>query len=128
MGIGDRELHPNAEAGAHLAGDSIYKHKVRVEFNDWCERAGLGVMACMQVLNVQHYGFQLIACVVLALKEPHPHVMGMVVDDEQAVAEAMWGGDTNKNPKVRGHVEKGTGGFRASSNVAWCNTGLLEQA
>jgi hypothetical protein len=29
------------------------------------------------------------SCVVLARKEPHPHVMGMVVDDEHAVAEAM---------------------------------------
>ena len=84
-------------------------------------------MSCKQVLNVRHDGFQLIACVVLGLKEPHPHVMGMVVDDEQAVAEAMWGGDSNKNLKVRGHVEKGTGWFRASSGVAWCNSGLVEQ-
>jgi hypothetical protein len=93
MGIGGRELHPNAEAGAHLPGDNGFKHKVRVEFYDWCERAGLSIMVCMQVLNVQQYGFQLIACVVLALKEPHPH--GVVVDDEMALAEAMWGGDIN---------------------------------
>jgi hypothetical protein len=37
--------------GAHLAGDNDFKHKVRVELYDWCERAGLGVMACMQVLK-----------------------------------------------------------------------------
>jgi hypothetical protein len=52
----------------------------------------------------------------------------MVVDDEQAVAESMWGEDMNMTPKVRGRVEKGTGRFRASSGVAWCNIGLVEQA
>jgi hypothetical protein len=82
----------------------------------------------MHVLNVQHDGFQLRACVVLALKEPHPHAMGVVVDDEQAVAEAMWGGDINWTLKVIGHVEKRTGGFRASGSVAWCNSGLVQQA
>jgi hypothetical protein len=57
MGIGGRELYPNAEAGEHLAGDSNFKHRVQVESYDWCERAELGVMACMQVLNVQQDGF-----------------------------------------------------------------------
>jgi hypothetical protein len=81
----------------------------------------------MQVFYVQQDGFQLSACVVFGLEEPHPHVMGMVVDDEQELAEAMWGGDINMTPKVRGHVE-GTGWFRASGGVAWCNNGLVEQA
>jgi hypothetical protein len=85
-------------------------------------------MACKQVLNVRHDGFQLRACVVLGLKEPHPHVMGMVVDDEQAIAEAMWGGHINWTPKVRGQVDKGTGGFCTCNNVTWCNNGLVEQA
>jgi hypothetical protein len=39
MGIGDRELYPVAEAGAHLAGDNTFKHIVRVKFYDRCERA-----------------------------------------------------------------------------------------
>jgi hypothetical protein len=35
--------------------------------------------------------------------------MGMVVDDEHAVAEAiMWGGDINRTPEVRGEVEERT--------------------
>jgi glutaredoxin 2 len=67
------------------------------------------VMACMQVCDVQHDGFQLRGRVVFGLKEPHLHVMCVVVDDEQAVAEAMWGGDIHWTPKVRAHVEKGTG-------------------
>jgi hypothetical protein len=79
-------------------------------------------------LDVHHDGFKLIACVVLALKEPHPHVMGVVVDDEHAIAEAMRKGSINMTQEVRGHVEKGTGGFRASGSVAWCNNGLVEQA
>jgi hypothetical protein len=54
--------------------------------------------------------------------------MGMVVDDEQVIAESMWGGDINMAPKVREQVEKGTGWFRASSGVAWRNIGLVEQA
>jgi hypothetical protein len=54
--------------------------------------------------------------------------MGMAVDDEQAVAEFMWGGDIKMTPKVREHVEKGTGRFRASNGVAWCSNGLVEQA
>jgi hypothetical protein len=52
MGIWGRELYPDAEAGAHPAGDSNFKHRVRVEFYDRCERALLGVMACMQVFDV----------------------------------------------------------------------------
>jgi hypothetical protein len=73
-------------------------------------------------------GFKLSACVVFGLEEPDPHVMGMVVDDERALAEAMWGGDINMTPKARGHVEKGAGWFRASGCVAWCKSGLVEQA
>jgi hypothetical protein len=34
--------------------------------------------------------------------------MGMVVDDEQAVAEAMWGGDSDGTPKGGGEVEERT--------------------
>jgi hypothetical protein len=88
----------------------------------------MGVMACMQVLDFQQNGFQLKACVVFGLKEPHPHVVCMEVDDEQAVAETMLGGDINWTPKMRGEVEKGTGWFRASNSVAWCSSGLVEEA
>jgi hypothetical protein len=52
MGIWGRELYPDAEAGAHLMGDSSFEHNVRVEFYDRCERARLGVMACMQMFDV----------------------------------------------------------------------------
>jgi hypothetical protein len=52
MGIWGGELYPDAEAGAHLASGSIFKHRVRVEFYDRCEHARLGVMACMQVFYV----------------------------------------------------------------------------
>jgi hypothetical protein len=37
-------------------------------------------------------------------------------------------GDINWAQEVRGHVEKGTGGFRASGSVAWCNNVPVEQA
>jgi hypothetical protein len=82
----------------------------------------------MQVFDVYQDGFQLTACVVFGVEEPHPHVMGMMVNDEQAVAEAMWGGDTNMTPNVSGHVEKGTGWFRASGGAAWCTSDLVEHA
>jgi hypothetical protein len=49
----------------------------------------------MQVFDVQLRGG-----VVFGLKEPHSHVLFVVVDDEQAVAEAMWGGDNQWTPKV----------------------------
>jgi hypothetical protein len=65
MGMWGRELYPDAEAGAHLAGDSNFKHGVRVEFHDRCESVLLGVLACMQVFDVQQDGFPLRACVVL---------------------------------------------------------------
>jgi hypothetical protein len=85
-------------------------------------------MAGMQVSDFQHDCFQRRACVVFELKEPHPHVVCVVVDDEQAIAETMWGRDINWTQKVEGHVEKGTGWFRARSSVAGCNNGLVEQA
>jgi hypothetical protein len=76
-------------------------------------------MARMQVLDFQQDGFQLRACVVFRLnKEPHPHVVCMVVDDEQAIVEAMWGGDINLTPKVRGHVQEGRDGF-SQAMVLW---------
>jgi hypothetical protein len=53
MGTGGRELDPDADMCAHEAGDINFKHKVRVEFYDSCERARLGVMACMHVFDVQ---------------------------------------------------------------------------
>jgi hypothetical protein len=49
----------------------------------------------MQVLDVQEDGFQLRTCIVFRLEEPHPHAMGVVVNAEQAVTEAMWGGDVD---------------------------------
>jgi isochorismate hydrolase len=52
----------------------------------------------------------------------------MVVDDEPAIVEAMWGGDINRTPKFRGEVEERTGGFRASGCVAWRISGFVEQA
>jgi uncharacterized protein YijF (DUF1287 family) len=93
VGVWGKELDPDAEVCAHPASDSSFKHRVGVKLEEWCERARLGVMAGMQVFDVQADGFQLRTCVVFRLKEPHPHVVGVVVDDEQTVAETMWGGD-----------------------------------
>jgi hypothetical protein len=39
MGIGGKELYPDAKAGAYLAGDISFKHGVRVKSYDRCERA-----------------------------------------------------------------------------------------
>jgi hypothetical protein len=39
MGMWGRELYADAEASAHVAGDNNFKHIVRVEFYDRCERA-----------------------------------------------------------------------------------------
>jgi hypothetical protein len=106
MGIGGRKLHTDAHASAHVAGDSSLKNKVRVKLEDRCESALLGVMAYMQVLDFPQDGFHLRVCVLFGLKGPHPHVVCMVVDDEQALTEAMWGWDFNWTPKVRGHVQE----------------------
>jgi hypothetical protein len=37
--------------------------------------------------------------------------MGAVVDDEEELAEAMWGGDIEWSPKVRGQIEERTESF-----------------
>jgi hypothetical protein len=75
-------------------------------------------MAYMQVFDFRHVGFQLRACVVFGQMEPHPHVVCMVIDDEQAVAEAMWGGDINRTQEVRGPVQEGTEWFRPTTCAA----------
>jgi hypothetical protein len=54
----------------------------------------------MQVSDFQHDGFLLSARVIFELKEPHQHEVCVVSDDEQAVAETMWGGDIHWTPKV----------------------------
>jgi hypothetical protein len=51
--------------------------------------------------------------------------MGVVVDDEQPVAEAMRGGDMDWSPEVKGQVEERTGRFRASGGVARCICGFV---
>jgi hypothetical protein len=80
----------------------------------------------MHMLDVQEDGFQFRTRIVFGLEEPHPHVMGVVVNDEQqAIAEAMWGGDVDWSPEVRGHVEEGTGRFRAGSGVVRCSCGFV---
>ena len=79
----------------------------------------------MQVLDVLEDGFQLRTRIVFWLEEPHPHVMGVVVNDEQAIEEAMWGGDVDRSPQVRGEVEEGTRRFRACTGVARCSCGLV---
>jgi hypothetical protein len=56
----------------------------------------------MHVLDVHEDGFLLRTRIVFGFEEPQPHVMGVVVNDEQAVAEAMWGGDVDGSPEVRG--------------------------
>jgi hypothetical protein len=118
-------LDPDAEVCAHLASDNSFKHRVGIKLEDWCERARLGVMAGMQVFDVQEDCFQLRTCVVFTLQEPHPHVVGVVVDDEQAVAEAMWGGDIDWSSEVSGQVEEGAGWFCASGGVARCRCGFV---
>jgi hypothetical protein len=95
VGVWRRELDPDAEMCANLAGDWSFKDRVRVKFYVRCERARLGVMTCMHVLDVHEDGFQLRTRIVFKHEEPHPHVMGVVVNDEQALAEAMWGGDVD---------------------------------
>jgi hypothetical protein len=80
----------------------------------------------MQVFDVQEDGFQLRTCVVFRLKEPHPHVVGVVVDDEQAVAEAMWEGDIDMSPKISGQAEERAEWLRASGCFARCNCGFVE--
>jgi hypothetical protein len=77
------------------------------------------------MFDVQEDCFQLRTCVVFRLQEPHPHVVGMVVDDKQAIAEAMWGGDVDRSPVVSEHVEEGAGWFRASGGVARCSCGFV---
>jgi hypothetical protein len=79
----------------------------------------------MQVFDVQEDCFQLRTCVVFRLKEPHPHVVSVVVDDEQAIAEAMWGGDSDWSPEVSGQIEEGARWFRASGGVARCSCGFV---
>jgi hypothetical protein len=53
LGAWGKELDPDAEMGAHLAVGCSFKDRVRVKCYDRCERARLGVMACMQVFDVQ---------------------------------------------------------------------------
>jgi hypothetical protein len=69
----------------------------------------------------------LFARVIFVLQEPHPHVVCMMIDHEQAVAEAMGGWDIHMAPDVRGKVQHGAGWCRARSGVAGCNCGLVEQ-
>jgi hypothetical protein len=49
----------------------------------------------------------------------------MVIDNEQAIAEAMGGWDIHMASNVTGKVQEGVGWFRARSGVAGCKNGML---
>jgi hypothetical protein len=123
VGVWGREHDPDTEVCAHPASDNHFKHRIGVKLEDWCERAG--VMTDMQVFDVQEDSFKLRTCIVFRLKEPHPHVVGVVVDDKQAIADAVWGGDIDWSPKISGHVEGGARWFRASGGVARWSCGFV---
>jgi hypothetical protein len=81
----------------------------------------------MQVSAVQEDCFQLRTSVVFRLKEPHPHVVGVVVDDEQAIAEAMWGGYIDWSPEINGHVEEGAGWFTHAAVLRGASVALFNK-
>jgi hypothetical protein len=51
----------------------------------------------MQVADLQE---DLRACIVFGLQEPYPHAVFVVINDEQAMAEAIWGWDIHMTPNV----------------------------
>jgi hypothetical protein len=60
-------------------------------------------MACMQVTDLQHDALEFRTRIALGLQEPHyPHVVCVVVNDEYAIEEAMWGWDIHMDTYVLG--------------------------
>jgi hypothetical protein len=127
VGIWSRELNTDTHASAHLPGRGSLKNKVGVKLDDRGKSAGLRVMACMKMTQFEHDVFQLCARVLFGLQEPHPHVVRMVIDNEQAVAESMGGRDIDMGLDIRGKVQRRAGQFRARGGVARCKSSLVEQ-
>jgi hypothetical protein len=50
--------------------------------------------------NFQENGLKGRACFVYGLEKTHPHVMCVVINDEQAVAKSMRGRDIDRAPNV----------------------------
>jgi hypothetical protein len=123
VGIRGRELDPDAEVCAHVASDGSFKHRVGVKFEDVYDRTRLLWRACKCLMVKSIVSRR--TCVVFILQEPHPHVVGVVVDAEQTLAEAMWGGGIDWSSHVSGQVEEGAGWFRASGADARCRCGFV---
>jgi hypothetical protein len=50
----------------------------------------------------------------------------VVINNEQAISEAMEAWDVNMAPDVRGKVQHGAGWFYARGGVAGCENGIVE--
>jgi hypothetical protein len=82
VGIGSRELCTDTNASAHLPGRGGLKTRVRAKLDDGAKCARMRMMAYVQVTQLHKNVFLLYARVLLGLEEPHPHVVGMVIDHE----------------------------------------------
>jgi hypothetical protein len=58
------------------------------------------------VADFQQVGLKLRARVVFGLNETHPHVVGVMVDDEEVIAKSVRGGDIHWGPDVGRQVHE----------------------
>jgi len=88
----------------------------------------VGVITGMSVPRVEEDGLQFRARLILRLQKPHPHEVSVVVDDQQAIPQAVGGGYTDRTPQITRHVLKRGGWLLRSCAIFWRRRGFVQIA
>jgi hypothetical protein len=75
-------------------------HSITVEFDGGGKHSRGSMVLGVCVSDFQEGGLKGCACFVFRLEKTHPHVICVVVSDEQAVAKSMRGRDIDMAPNV----------------------------
>jgi hypothetical protein len=100
MCVWGKELCADAKLGVQALRVSILKHRITVEFDGGGIHIRESMVFGVSVSDFQEDGLKGRACFVFRLEKTHPHVMYVVVNDEQAVAKAMRGRNIDMAPNV----------------------------
>jgi pyrimidine deaminase RibD-like protein len=73
----------------------------------------------MGVMRVEEDGLQLGAGLIFGLSKPNPNKICVVVNDKQAIAQAVWRGDADGTPHVTRKMLKRACRFVRCIAISW---------
>jgi hypothetical protein len=71
---------------AHHAGSMSLKHRVNIKLQDMGESTGRKMKPSIHMVNVHEDRLQFRACIILGFQKSHPHKVGVMIYDNEAIA------------------------------------------